>query len=66
MDTGRDCVNVLNGYRERLCECVKWTQGERCVNVLNEYMERLCECVKWIQGESAVKLYKYSIWYGAG
>jgi len=28
MDTGRDCVNVLNGYRERVCECVNWIQGE--------------------------------------
>jgi len=42
MNTGTDCVNVLNGYRERVCECVKWTQGD-CVNVLNEYRERLCE-----------------------
>jgi len=23
-----DCVNVLNEYKERLCECVKWIQGE--------------------------------------
>jgi len=28
MDTGRDCVNVLNGNREKVCECVKSIQGE--------------------------------------
>jgi len=47
----RECVNVLNEYRERLCEFVKWTRGD-CVNVLNEYRERMCEFVKWIQGET--------------
>jgi len=24
----RETVNVLNEYKERLCECVKWIQGE--------------------------------------
>jgi len=31
-------VNVLNEYSKKLCEFVKWTQGD-CVNVLNEYRE---------------------------
>ena len=44
-------MNVLNGYRERLCECVKWTQGERCVNVLNEYRERVrSNCINTASG----------------